>query len=179
VANPPPRCECEAVMHFSSGGGQRQRLSVVKAVGFCVGNPTRCTQQREQGFHRRPSAGSGSSRDRTILSRSRVCDYWAAKPYGPANYGRVVGVGCRARIAVVRDGCEDADCSASATGGAYGRHWGLLGCVDVDAPHVVVLVAVNLSPMPLILWRCAEPAARGRVDPTREESTDRERPGAR
>ena len=37
-------------MHFSPDGGQRQRLSFMKAVGFCVGYPTRCTQQREQGF---------------------------------------------------------------------------------------------------------------------------------
>ena len=37
-------------MHFSPDGGQRQRLSFMKTVGFCVGNPTRCTQQREQGF---------------------------------------------------------------------------------------------------------------------------------
>ena len=41
------------------------------------------------------------------------------------------------------------------------------------------LVGPIIPSIALILWRCAEPAARGGVDPTREESTDRERPGAR
>ena len=71
--------------------------------------------------------------------------------HGPGSCGLVVagsaaagaGHGLR-RFGI---GCEDADCSASTTGGAYGRHGGLLGCVDADAPHVVVLGALSTSAM--------------------------------
>jgi hypothetical protein len=57
---------------------------------------------------RRTSAGSGSSRDRTILSRTRVCDYWGAMPYPAlagelrARGGRFRDSGCRARFAGAR-----------------------------------------------------------------------------
>jgi hypothetical protein len=69
----------------------------------------------------------------------------------PGNCGLVVagsatagaGHGLR-RLGV---GCEDADCSASSTGGAYGRHGGLLRCVNADGPHVVVFGALSTSAM--------------------------------
>jgi hypothetical protein len=71
--------------------------------------------------------------------------------YWPGNCGLLVagsatagaGHGLR-RLGV---GCEDADCSASSAGGAFGRHGGLHGCVNADGPHVVVLGALSTSAM--------------------------------
>jgi hypothetical protein len=77
----------------------------------------------------------------------------------PGNCGLVVagsatagaGHGLR-RLGV---GCEDADCSASSTGGAYGRHGGLLRCVNADGPHVVVFGALSTSAMHYLASRIA------------------------
>ena len=103
------------------------------------------------GFHRRTSAGSGSSKDRTILSRSRVCDYWAAKPYHAlagelrARGGRFRGSGCRARFAAARG--RLLGCGLFRVHDRWGirKTWGLPGCVNADALHVVVLGALSTS----------------------------------
>jgi len=76
----------------------------------------------------------------------------------PGNCGLVVagsptagaGHGLR-RLGV---GCEDADCSASSTGGAYGRH-GVCLVRDADGSHVVVLGALSTSAITIWLRRIA------------------------
>ena len=75
----------------------------------------------------------------------------------PGNCGLVVagsptagaGHGLR-RLGV---GCEDADCSASSTGRALRKTWGLLGCVNADGSHVVVLGALSTSAITIWLRR--------------------------
>ena len=137
-------------MHFSPDGGQRQRLSFMKTVGFCVGNPTRCTQQREQGFT-------------AALAQVRVLP--EIEPFfhgvgfaiiGPqslithgggvrARDGRLRGSGCRARFAAARG--RLLGCGLFRVHDRWGirKTWGLPGCVDADAPHVVVLGALSTS----------------------------------